>query len=322
MNNNPGLLNDKVPLDIYQTWHTKELPPCMMKSVIQLRKDNPSFRYHLYDDEDCKKFIKEEFGLKIYEAYENLIPGAYKADLWRYCILFKKGGIYIDIKFHTNNFNLLELTDKNYYVKDRDGRWENGKIGIYNGFIVSKPKNLILIECIGKIVNNIQNNYFGINALYPTGPGLLGQFFKNTDVFDLNFSLDAKHIQYKGKNILTMYENYREEHVQYQICPHYSILYNKKLIYKNAISAHKIDRKLLFDIILLKNVKTPIPTNIFQVYFEPTITKKIKDKSKKCQDVAPGFGYFLFSLYDCGEFIRKHFEFKVYISNYYYDNEN
>ena len=50
--------NLTVPLDIYQTWHTKDLPEEMMISIIKLRKDNPQFRYHLYDDDDCKNFIK------------------------------------------------------------------------------------------------------------------------------------------------------------------------------------------------------------------------------------------------------------------------
>ena len=306
--------NAIVPLDIYQTWYTKDLPEGMMASVIKLRKDNPQFKYHLYDDEDCKKFIKEHFGVKEYDAYENLIPGAYKADLWRYCILFIKGGIYIDIKFHTNNFNLKQLTDKDYFVKDRDGHWEKDRIGIYTGFIVAKPKNPIFLKCINDIVKNIQSGNMGINSLYATGPGLLGRYFKTTHNFELKFSLDAWHIQYKEQNIMTMYETYREEQVKFQSAPHYSTLWGKKLIYKNAFDKIKIDRQLLFDIILMKNIKTLIPPKIYQVYLEPTLTKKVINKSKRIQETSPKIGYFLFSLYDCGEFIRKNFEFKVYVA--------
>ena len=306
--------NTNVPLDIYQTWHTKHLPPGMMNSVFKIRKNNPEFRYHLFDDTDCKNFIKENFGLKIYDAFENLIPGAYKADLWRYCILFKYGGIYIDIKFYTNNFNFKELIDNDYFVKDRDGHWENNKIGIYNGFIIAKPKNFIFLKCINDIIDNIQICNMGLNALYPTGPGLMGKYFKNTDQFILKFSIDGWHIQYNGKNILTMYENYRSEQLQFQRTPHYSILWEKKLIYKNGFEKIKVDRQLLFDIILMKNIKTLIPSKIFQVYLDPVITTQIKNKSKYIQEIAPNFGYFLFNLYDCGEFIRKNFEFKVYIA--------
>jgi len=31
------------------------------------------------------------------EAYDALIPGAFKADLFRYCVLFIYGGVYADI---------------------------------------------------------------------------------------------------------------------------------------------------------------------------------------------------------------------------------
>jgi mannosyltransferase OCH1-like enzyme len=307
-------INDTIPLDIYQTWATKDLPPGMISAVIKLKKDNPQFKFHLFDDNDCKKFIKDYFGTKIYDTYENLIPGAYKADLWRYCILYKYGGIYIDIKFHTNKFNLKQLTDNNnnYFVKDRDGHWEKNEIGIYNGFMITKPKNHIFLNCINEIVENVKSGTMGINSLYPTGPGLLGKFFKNTDTFLLQFSKDAWHIEYNGTNILSMYENYRSEQSQYECIPHYTVLWGKKLIYKNAFDKIKVDRQLLFDIMLMKNIKTLIPPKIYQVHLDSVLTQKTKNKSKNIQESLPNFGYFLFSLYDCGEFIRKNFDSKIY----------
>jgi mannosyltransferase OCH1-like enzyme len=306
------VINDNIPLDIYQTWFNKDLPQGMINSINKLKQDNPDFTFHLFDDNDCTNFIKENFGIKVSDAFDNLIPGAYKADLWRYCILYKKGGIYIDVKFHTNNFNLKQLTDKNYFVKDRDGHWEKNKIGIYNGFMISKPKNPIFLNCINDIIKNVNSGNMGINSLHPTGPGLIGNYFKNTDEFLLQFSKDAWHIQYKNESILSMYENYRSEQVQYQKTPHYSTLWLKNLIYKNTFNKIKVDRELLFDIILIKNIKTLIPSNIYQVYLDSVITEKVKNKSKYIQEIAPNFGYFLFSLYDCAGFIRKHFDSKIY----------
>ena len=306
--------NLTVPLDIYQTWHTKDLPEEMMISIIKLRKDNPQFRYHLYDDDDCKIFIKENFELREYNAYENLIPGAYKADFWRYCILYKNGGIYIDIKFHTNNFNLKQLINNDYFVKDRGGHWEKDKIGIYNGFMVAKPNNPIFLKCINEIVENIEIENMCYNSLYVTGPGLLGKYFKNTYEFELYFSTDAWHIQYKGQNILTMYKKYREEQLQYQNIPHYNILWKKNIIYKSAFDKIKIEKDMLFDIVLMKNVKTDIPTNIYQVNIEPIITQKNIQKITQIKELYPNFGYFLFNLYDCGEFIRKNFDFRIFLA--------
>ena len=306
------VINDNIPLDIYQTWFNKDLPQGMIKSINKLKQDNPDFTFHLFDDNECADFIKEHFGIKVSDTFDNLIPGAYKADLWRYCILYKKGGIYIDVKFHTNNFNLKQLTDKNYFVKDRDGHWEKNKIGIYNGFMISKPKNPIFLNCINDIIKNVNSGNMGLNSLYPTGPGLIGNYFKNTDKFLLHFSKNGRNIQYKDESILSMYENYRSEQIQYQKTPHYTTLWLKNFIYKNTFNKIKVDRQLLFDIILMKNIKTLIPSNIYQVYLDSVITEKVKNKSKYIQENAPNFGYFLFSLYDCAEFIRKHFDSKIY----------
>ena len=112
--------NSVIPLDIYQTWFTKDLPPKMRERVELLKIQNPRFNHHLFDDNDCREFIKTHFQPDVLEAYDTLIPGAYKADLWRLCVLFINGGIYVDIKFCcVNGFKLIELTETEHLAKDR-----------------------------------------------------------------------------------------------------------------------------------------------------------------------------------------------------------
>ena len=88
-----------IPLNVYQTYKTIQLPECMQEAHNILKKQNPEFKFHLYDDEMCEDFIKKNFDKDVLFAFHNLIPGAFKADLWRYCILYINGGIYVDIKF-------------------------------------------------------------------------------------------------------------------------------------------------------------------------------------------------------------------------------
>ena len=102
------------------TWHTKDLPYHMKENVEKIKRENPEFNVYIYDDEDCRKFLREHFDLKVLDTYNSLIPGAYKADLWRYCILYIYGGIYIDIKLEPiNGFRFRELLDKEYFVLDK-----------------------------------------------------------------------------------------------------------------------------------------------------------------------------------------------------------
>ena len=112
----------------------------------------------------------------ILEAYNSLIPCSYKSDLWRFCVLYKNGGIYMDIKYKcVNNFKLIALTEKEYFVKDRPINMT------YTALIVVKPENPIMLKCINQIVDNVKHKYYGKNALEPTGPGLLGRYFTKPD---------------------------------------------------------------------------------------------------------------------------------------------
>jgi len=202
-----------IPLHIYQTWHNKELDTKMQECVDTLILLNSEFEHHLYDDSDCADFIKHNFDVDVYLSYNSLLPGAYKADLWRYCVLYKNGGIYIDIKYcNTYDFKLISLTDSEYFVKDID---ENGG-GVYNAFMVCKPGNKKLLTCINNIVDNVKNKYYGQSDLEPTGPLLLKKEFTDTEIKNMRLSLGEKDcptktcINLDGKPILSIYKEYYE----------------------------------------------------------------------------------------------------------------
>ena len=82
-----------IPLKIFQTWYTKDLPQAMKERVENLKTIHPRFEHFLFDDNDCRQFIQDHFNTDILNAYDKLIPGAYKADLWRCCVLYIHGGI-------------------------------------------------------------------------------------------------------------------------------------------------------------------------------------------------------------------------------------
>ena len=259
-----------VPFIIYQTWHSKELPPKMSACVEKLKKDNPEFEHHLYDDEDCRAFIKENYDSSVLQAYDSLVPGAYKADLWRYCVIYKTGGVYLDIKFQCEpGFSLKELTkDYETFILDRpygdltmpidvnlsilnsptfyenlpkytDGTWENKQIGLYNAVIASASGNPVLYECIQQVVKNVKNKIYGYNPLYPTGPGLFGELY-----FKGDYENKVKKIKYfnsiagtfivdKNRKVLSHYPEYRTEQRTYT--PKGPIFYYSDLWYNQKV---------------------------------------------------------------------------------------
>lgn len=86
-----------IPRVIYQTWKTKNLPIEVQNVRAKIIEKNPTYEMVLYDDNDIEEFIKNNFDSRIFNAYKQLAVGAAKADLWRYLILYKNGGVYLDI---------------------------------------------------------------------------------------------------------------------------------------------------------------------------------------------------------------------------------
>ena len=204
-----------IPLNIFQTWYTLDLPAKMKENVDILKSQNPEFTYYLYDDHMCRDFIQTHFDKDVVWAFDKLKPGAYKADLWRYCILYMYGGVYLDIKYRcVNNFKLIQLTDQEYWVKDRLYSIHNSikhVYGVYQAFIVSLPKNNILMTCINQIIRNCKLNYYSQNDLSVTGPHLVANYMNSTNIMNMKLSFDGNSILYNNKAIMTTYNEYRKE---------------------------------------------------------------------------------------------------------------
>ena len=58
---------------------------------------NSGWEYKFYDDAKGIEFLKTHFPPEVLEAFNALIPGAFRADLLRYCVLLIYGGIYVDV---------------------------------------------------------------------------------------------------------------------------------------------------------------------------------------------------------------------------------
>jgi mannosyltransferase OCH1-like enzyme len=230
-----------IPLNIFQTWHSKKLPSMMKEYTKLIQYNNPEFKYYLFDDNDCIEFIKNNFEPDVLEAFNKLVPGAYKADLWRYCILYIKGGIYLDIKYKpVKDFKFINLVEKEHWVLDAD------KKGIYNGLMICKAGNPILYSAIKQIVENVSNNFYGEKSLEPTGPLLLEKYFNEEEKnnFDMKhtfyinykkyicFSPSKNHNKSEDYIIFESYNNYNIELKDNANVPHYSILWEQKNIYK------------------------------------------------------------------------------------------
>lgn len=164
-----------IPKIVFQTWHSAELPPKMGECVARLRRENPEFEYRLFSDTDCRHFVVTHFDHAVVSAYDALIPGTFKADIWRYCALYVHGGVYLDIKYQCENGfrikDLYSMFERNAWVKEADPAL------IYTGLMMTPPRNPRLLRAIHQIVENVRVRFYGRTETSPTGPDLVGRYF-------------------------------------------------------------------------------------------------------------------------------------------------
>ena len=166
----------KIPYNLFQTFKTKDISPALQTFVDTWKEKNAEYAYKFYDDDMCDKFMKE-FDVRTWKAYRRIIPGAFKADLWRYCVLYKYGGIYADID--TLCIGKIDdfLNDATEFVTAIVDFNEYNLL--FNAFIAAAPGSKILKDCIDTIVHNVENNIVPDDRIYFAGPGVLANCTNN-----------------------------------------------------------------------------------------------------------------------------------------------
>lgn len=88
-----------IPKIIWQTCDVDydSLPEYIKCFVETWKEENPSWDYIYQSEEDCRKFLFDNYGNDVVEIYDNLQLQYLKADFWRYHVLHTYGGVYSDI---------------------------------------------------------------------------------------------------------------------------------------------------------------------------------------------------------------------------------
>jgi hypothetical protein len=132
------------------------------------------YQHSILDSGTLRSFLEKDFPHEVVWAYDTLVPYAYKADLGRYCLLYKHGGWYMDITVTLDN-QLPEL-DGIESVVFKDAPWPNQHVwDTSTSVIFANAGNGVMELAIRMIVENCRSSHYGSCPLDPTGPGVLGR---------------------------------------------------------------------------------------------------------------------------------------------------
>jgi len=152
--------------NIFQSWHTTHLHPVIMEKIETFKRMNPEYTYHLFTDNDMDNFVNEHFKGEVANCYNRLNIIVAKVDFWRYLVLYKFGGVYLDLD-SSIDVPLNELIrDEDKAIITAEG---NPDIYVQWALIFSK-NHPILKRTIEFIVDNIKNNRFPNDIHRMTGP--------------------------------------------------------------------------------------------------------------------------------------------------------
>jgi len=139
----------RIPKIIHQTYYDKSRIP--KKVFTNIQTFAPQYKHIIYNDKECEKFLSLHFDPKVLQTFRLLKVGAHKADLFRYCVLYVHGGIYLDIKTELISplSNIIDSRfDLTYLVLNFQ------KDHIYNGIIATPKNNDIFLDLIDFIVKS------------------------------------------------------------------------------------------------------------------------------------------------------------------------
>ena len=154
-----------IPKKIFQLVPDKHnINALFQKNIDYIKKLNPDWTYTLYDDNDIISYIHNYYP-ELWPYYAKINPkyGAARADFFRYLLMYREGGVYLDIK-SAMRFPLDKILypDDEYILAHWSGNPQHDKVnntmGEYQQWhIICKPGHPFLKKVIQTVIKNIQD---------------------------------------------------------------------------------------------------------------------------------------------------------------------
>ena len=172
-----------IPKLIHQTWKTSDIPRKWLRFANTVKTLNPDWKYKLWSDADNDEFVKKEYP-EFYDIFTGFSRGIMRADVIRYLIMYKIGGVYLDLDYEILkpfDFGNCDIV----LPLNRSKDYGDAKDELGNCFFASAPGHKFWSDVINDLKKDppVVTDYTQI--VEATGPRLLTRIYNTNDYPDI-----------------------------------------------------------------------------------------------------------------------------------------
>jgi hypothetical protein len=166
-------LGSALPRLIHRVHLGGKLPSVLQANLDAGARENIDWHQRLYGEAEIREFTLLHYGPHVYEIYERISPVyfAARSDLFRYLVMYKLGGVYLDTKSRISKpLNEVLALDEQFVIsqwRNKAGEPHSGHglhrelSGIAGGefqqwHIVARPGHPFLAAVINSVLENIR----------------------------------------------------------------------------------------------------------------------------------------------------------------------
>jgi mannosyltransferase OCH1-like enzyme len=142
------------------------------KATRSVRSTFRDHEYRLWYLDDATSFIRERFPDEVLWAFQTLVPYAYRADFFKYCLLRELGGWVADLgvrmlKSPVEMLTAIKSESPRFVLFRSTGAWDppwNCSVAL----LYAESGHPVFDTAIGYVIENCRRRYYGHTPLAPT----------------------------------------------------------------------------------------------------------------------------------------------------------
>lgn len=153
-------------------------------NLAQLERNNPNYVVRCYDDVEIASYVKQAWGPEMWSVFDAINPEyiVAKADLWRYLIIYDRGGVYLDDKsgphksldqiIRDDDELILSTWNMNCHLWTETHGHKDGEL--LQWCIISRPRHplirAVICEVVQRIITATEDQKGKNGVITTTGP--------------------------------------------------------------------------------------------------------------------------------------------------------